>query len=113
MKKNVYFGIILLAVLITALALARPQATESPPLPTSVDVVVVGRGLPALAAALEANRQGAEVMILDSQQLREDFFYPLGGSFVVAREKATVEGEEEEKEAHEGLAAEELEAVLA
>ncbi len=105
MKKNVFFGIILLTAFIGTLILTRPQTAESPPVPISVDLVVVGRGLPALAAALEANWQGAEVMILNSQRLREDFFYPLGGSFIATQKNEAGEGEKKFNE--------DLEAVLA
>ena len=62
----------------------------------SVDIVVVGSGIPALTAALEATRLGAEVLLLDNAALRDEFTPPLGGRFVTFEPE---EGMEEEEQA--------------
>jgi urocanate reductase len=63
----------------------------------SVDIIVVGSGIPALTAALEATRLGAEVLLLDNAALRDEFPPPLGGRFV-AFEPAEEPAEEEQGE---------------
>ncbi len=74
----------LLLLLVFTAAVSRTLSPEAPgeELPASVDMVVVGSGLPALTAALQAALLGAEVLLLDDPSLEDQLPPPLGGRFV-------------------------------
>ncbi len=111
MKGKHYIAgiIIFLSLTIYVFYFLPPEAEESPPLPISVDIVVIGRGIPALTAALEASFSGAEVMLIDNLELRDEYFYPMGGRFIASFIIEEEEDEDEPEEPEGGEIEEEIE----
>ena len=95
MKGRFFFtGFILLLLFTVAVTQTSPGQDDSGEGLLSVDIVVVGSGIPALTAALEATRLGAEVLLVDNAALRDEFPPPLGGRFVTFEPEQEADEEE-------------------
>ncbi len=94
--RYILTGLLLLLLFTAAVSQTLHDEDIVEDLPSSFDIVVAGSGLPALTAALQASLLGAEVMLLNHQDLRDEFFPPLGGRFVAFAPEEEEEGEGEE-----------------